>query len=129
MGRISLDFLKGLGIHDIAVVRMPQDTPKSNGRTMYIQFVQKGVKTKDWLKSWAVEIGAQVAAGKNVMVFYPFTEEATSWPTMHQVMKLICDEGNIDAEADTVMHFGKMGCKAKTKILSKLTTIGSARSS
>ena len=51
------------------------------------------------------------------MVFYPFTEEAASWPTMPQVMKLICDEGNIDAEADTVMHFGKMDCAAKNKIL------------
>ncbi len=39
---------------------------------------------------------------------------------MHHVMKLICDEGHIDAQTNTVMHYGKMDCLAKTTILSNI---------
>jgi hypothetical protein len=55
-----------------------------------------------------MDIGRQVAAEKNVMVFYPFKKESKPWPSMFQIMNIICDEGDIDKEKDTAMHYGGM---------------------
>jgi hypothetical protein len=74
IGRTTSDVLKGLGILDAAGVRMPASIP-INSRTMIMQSVNHGFETKDWFKARAADIGAQVAAEKNVMVFYPFKHE------------------------------------------------------
>jgi hypothetical protein len=118
MGRTTSDVLKGLGILDAAVVRMPASIP-DNGRTMIMQAVNQTNETKEWLKAWAADIGAQVATGKNVMVFYPFKHEKPIWPSMTQMMALICDEGGIDI-SDTVMHYGGMDSAEKNRILSNI---------
>jgi hypothetical protein len=120
MGRTSSDVLKGLGILDVAVVRMPDYIP-NNGRTMILQFILQKY-TKEFLKAWAADIGAQVAAGKNVMVFHQFRNERDMWPSMKQMMQIICDVGGIDMATDTVMHFGGMDGADKKLILSDINT-------
>ena len=117
MGRITMDVLKGLGIHGAAVVRMPTSIPNNN-RTMYIKSVANTEKQTEWLKKWALEIGTEVARGKNVMVFYPFKRENAYWLDMHQILSLICSAGGIDEAKDTVKHFGEMDGKEKARILS-----------
>jgi hypothetical protein len=119
MGRITSDVLQGLDILNPSVVRMPV-TSQSNRRTMYIKPVSKSISQSKWLISWAMDIGRHVATGKNFMVFYPFKTEKASWPAMSRIVRIICTEGNIDAEKDTVMHFGGMDGKEKTLILSNL---------
>ena len=73
-------------------------------------------------ETWATEIGSQVAAGKNVMVLYPFKAQKTYWPSMHQIMSMICNIGGIDEKKDTVMHFGDMDGEEKARVLSDLNT-------
>ena len=48
MGRMTMDALKGLGIHD----SMPAAIPNSN-RTMYITSVPRKIKQVEFLKQWA----------------------------------------------------------------------------
>ncbi len=79
MGRTTSDVLKGLGILNVAVVRMPASIP-DNGRTIIMQSVNHGFETNEWLKSWAADIGDQVPDGRNVMVSYPFKNEKAMWP-------------------------------------------------
>jgi hypothetical protein len=67
-----------------------------------------------------VEIGKQIAAGKNVMVFYSFKVEKMYWPSMHQIMSTICHHGGIDEDKDTVMHYGDMDGAEKALILNDL---------
>jgi hypothetical protein len=76
MGRIPMDVLKGLGISGAFVVRMPATIP-NNGRAVYIKSVERNMEQIVWLKTWATEIGTRVAAGNNVMVFYPFKAQKT----------------------------------------------------
>ena len=121
MGRLTADLLKGLGIENVGVVRMP-DTFRVNNRTMYLTSVPKSVKQSQWLIQWATHIGQQVAKGKKVMVFYPFKNEKLSWPSMAQIMDQICKVGGIDRDSDTVMHFGDMDKKQKATILSDINT-------
>ena len=73
---------------------------------------------------WAADIGAQVAAGKIVMVFYQFRVEDkhNRWPSMKQMMQIICDVGGIDMVTGTVMHFGGMYGVEKKRILSDIKT-------
>ena len=54
------------------------------------------------------------------MVFYPFKHEKPMWPSMTQMMALICDEGGIDI-SDIVMHYGGMDNAEKKRILSNIT--------
>jgi hypothetical protein len=56
MGRMTMDILKGIGIHGASVVRMPATIPNS-GRTMYIKSVPRKIKQVEFLKQWATEIG------------------------------------------------------------------------
>ena len=67
-----MDILQGMGILDVSVVRMPVAL-QSIGRTMFIKPVSAGkIGQSKGLMAWAMDIGRQVAAGKSVMVFYPF---------------------------------------------------------
>ena len=116
MGRMTMDVLKGLGIHGASVVRMPATIPNNN-RTMYIKSVANNVKQTEWLNKWALEIGTEVATGKNVMVFYPFKRENPYWLDMHQILSLICSAGGIDEETDIVKHFGEMDGEEKARVL------------
>ena len=83
MGRTSMDVLKGMGIQDVAVVRMPSSVP-NNGRTMTMESADSSFETMEWLKASAASIGEQVRAGKNVLVFYQFRNEDkyNRWPSM-----------------------------------------------
>ena len=123
MGRTSMDVLKGMGIQDVAVVRMPSSVP-NNGRTMIMESADSNFETMKWLKAWAASIGEQVRAGKNVMVFYQFRKEDkyNRWPSMKQMMEIICKVGGIDVTTDTVMHYGGMDGDEKKRILSDINT-------
>jgi len=125
LGTTTSDVLTCLGILDAAILRMPTSIPNTD-RTMIIQSVNHGFETKEWLKAWAADIGARVADGKNVMVFYPFKYEKAMWPSMTQMMALICDEGSIDI-SDTVMHYGGMDNAEKKRILSNINEIWKVR--
>ncbi len=46
MGRLSMDVLKGLGIANVSVVRMP-DTVTDSGRTMFIKSANRNMEQKD----------------------------------------------------------------------------------
>ena len=82
IGRITMDVLQGLGIIDVFVVRMP-GASQNNGRTMFFKPISAGkIGQTKWPMVWAMDIGRQVAAGKNVMVFYPFKREKDSRPSM-----------------------------------------------
>jgi hypothetical protein len=76
IGRITMDILKGLGIHGASVVHMPATIP-DNGRTMYIKSFPRSMKQVEFLKQWATEISTQVKNGKNVMVYYPFKRQTS----------------------------------------------------
>jgi hypothetical protein len=122
MDRTSMDVLKGMGIHDAAVVRMPSPV-LNNWRTLIIQAVDSNLQTKNMLKVWVADIGAQVAAGKNVMVFYLFKYETDFWPSMMQTRHIICAVGDIDMTTDTdVMHYDGMLGATKKLILSGINT-------
>ena len=120
MGRKTMEVLRGLGIEDVGVVRMPG--ARSVNRTMYLTSVPNETDLRDWLIQWATDIGKQVAGGKNVMVFYPFKVEKFSWPSMDQIMKQICKSAGIDQASETLMHFGNMDKKERATILSDLNT-------
>jgi len=123
MGRTSMDVLKGMGIQDVAVVRMPSSVP-NNGRTMIMESADSSFETMEWLKAWAASIGEQVRSGKNVMVFHQFRKEDkyNRWPSMKQMMEIICKVGGIDMTTDTVMHYGGMDGDEKKRILSDINT-------
>jgi hypothetical protein len=74
MERTSMDVLKGMGIQDVAVARMPSSVP-NNGRTMILGSADFSFETMDWLNAWAASIGERVRAGKNVMIFHQFQIE------------------------------------------------------
>ena len=71
-----MDVLRGMGIEDVAVVRMPSSVP-NNGRTMIMDSANSSFETMEWLNAWAASIGERVRAGKNVMVFHQFRKEDT----------------------------------------------------
>ncbi len=123
MGRTSIDVLKGMGIQDVTVVRMSSSVP-NNGRTMIMESADSSFETMEWLKAWAASIGEQVLAGKNAMVFYHFRNEDkyNRWPSMKQMMEIICRMGGIDMATDTVMHYGGMDGAEKKRILSDINT-------
>jgi hypothetical protein len=102
MGRTTSDVIKVLGTEDIAIVRMPASIVNT-ARTMITKSVNHGFETKEWLKAWAANIGAQVADGENVMIFYSCKHEKAMWPSMTYIMILICDEEGIGI-SDTVRH-------------------------
>jgi len=52
MGRTSMDVLKGMGIQDVAVVRMPSSVP-NNGRTTIMESADSSFETMERLKAWA----------------------------------------------------------------------------
>jgi len=62
MGKTISDILKGLGILDATVVRMPASIPNS-GMTMIMQSVNHDFEMKECLKARAADIGAQVDDG------------------------------------------------------------------
>ncbi len=95
---------------------MPSSIP-NNGKTMIMQTANSSFQTKKWLKVWAADIGAQVKRGKNVMVFFQFRYETAKWPSMNQMMEIICAVGEIDMNTDTVMHNGRMDGVEKKRIL------------
>ena len=101
---------------------MPPAIP-NNGRTTWIESAPRKLKKLlNYLKLWAMDIGARVAAGKNVMVFYPFVKEKENyWFSMRQLMAIICDYGNIDMESDTVMHCATMDDEIKLTVLGDIT--------
>lgn len=100
MGRKTTEFLEGLGI-EVAVVRMP-DHNRPNGRVFHVRSIPKDCSPTGFMQRWATEIGLEVAAGKNVMVYHHFIN-STCWLTQKEVMKIICDVGGIDMERDTLM--------------------------
>ncbi len=56
------------------------------------------------------------------MVFHPFNHEKEIWPSMNQMMEIICAVGDIDMNTDTVMHYdGKEGTERK-RILSDINS-------
>ncbi len=73
IGRTTADVLLGLGILNPSVIKIPM-TSRSNG-TMYIMPVSKSITQFKWRIVWAMDIGRQVEAGKNVMVV--FTNSST----------------------------------------------------
>ena len=77
----------------------------------------KGTDSKKWLTARAYDIGRQVSAGKNVMIFYPFIKENANWPSTNHVMAAISAIGDIDEERDTVMHNNIMDGKDKKRVL------------
>ncbi len=87
-----------------------------NGRTMNIRSIASGPGKKDELIKWVQSIGTRVKAGENVMVFWQWITECDSWPSMKQVMHEICKEGGINQEEDTVMLWGSMDGKERTKV-------------
>jgi len=74
MGRTRMDVFKGMGIQDVAVVRMPSSIP-DNGMTMIIESFDSSFETMEWLKAWAASIGEHVKMGKNGMVFHQLRNE------------------------------------------------------
>jgi hypothetical protein len=56
------------------------------------------------------------------MVFHQFRNERDMWPSMKQMMQIICDVGGIDMATDTVSHFGGMDGADKKLILSDINT-------
>jgi hypothetical protein len=69
VGQRTIYVLKGLDISGALVVRMPA-VFLNNNRTMNIKSVERNMKESVCLSIWAAEIGAHIAAGKNMMVFY-----------------------------------------------------------
>jgi hypothetical protein len=126
MGMTSMDVLCGMSIQDAAIMRMPSSVP-NNDRTMIMQPADSSFKTKEWLKVWTAYIGAQVKDGSNVVVFYPFKYEKDIWPSMMQIMDIICAVGGIDQTTDTVMHYGGMDGVEKKRMLSGIITHWKAR--
>ena len=58
MGMTSMDVLRSMSIQDAVVLRMPSSIP-INGRTMIMQSAESSFETKEWLKMWSADIGAQ----------------------------------------------------------------------
>jgi hypothetical protein len=112
-----------MGIQDVAVVRMPSSVP-NNGRTIIMESADSSFETMDWLKAWAENINEQVHAGKNVMVFYQFRNDDRykRWPSMKQILEIVCKVGGIDMATDTVMQYGGMDGHEKKRILSDINT-------
>ena len=119
MGRMSMEVLRGMGIQDVIAVRVPSSIPNTGG-TMIMQSANSSFETKEWHKVWAANIGAQVKSGKNIMVFFQFRYETDNWPSMNQMMEVICAVGEIDMNTDTVMHNGGMDGVEKKRILADI---------
>ena len=69
IGHAIADVVKGLDVIETTVVRKPAASDPDNDRTVILQSADRNLNTKDLLKALAADIGAQVAVGKNTMVF------------------------------------------------------------
>ena len=89
---------------------------------MILQSAPPTDNQKDFLKVWAADIGAQVAAGKNVKIFHQFRigDKYNRWPSMKKMLDIVCAMGGIDMTTDTVMHYDGMDGAEKKRILSDI---------
>jgi hypothetical protein len=77
MGGMTIDVLKGLGVHGAYVICMPATIP-NNRQTIYIKSNPRSIKQIEGMRFWATEIGTYVAAGKKVIMYNLFKREPIS---------------------------------------------------
>ncbi len=93
-----------------------------NGWTMNIKSIAVRHEKKNELIKLVESIGRRVKAGENIMVFWQWVAECESWPSMNQVMAKICEVSGINQKEDTVMMWGSMDGKNRTKVYGDVRT-------